>query len=91
VQLTISPAAKFVPCRTIFINPHDPTHHCTLGLIVERAGFPGVTVIVAEPDTLVYPVCAELAMQVADPEPEGIKTPEEVIVPPVAVHVTVGL
>ena len=45
-------------------------------------------VIVAEPDTFVYPACAEFAMQLPVPAPDGVKTPEEVIVPPVAVHVT---
>jgi len=50
-----------------------------------------VTVIVAEPETLEYPVCAELAVHVAVPAPDGVNTPEEVIVPPVAVQVTAEL
>lgn len=50
-----------------------------------------VTVIVAEPETLVYPACAEFAVHVAVPTPDGVKTPAEVIVPPVAVQVTAEL
>jgi hypothetical protein len=33
----------------------------------------------------------EVAVTVAVPTPEGVKTPDEVIVPPVAVHVTAEL
>ena len=51
----------------------------------------GVTVIVADPETFVYPDWAELAMQDAFPKPDGVNTPAEVIVPPVAVHVTAEL
>jgi len=49
------------------------------------------TVTVAEPETFVYPACAELAMQVAVPTPLGVRTPPVVIVPPVAVQVTAEL
>jgi len=47
-----------------------------------------VTVIAAEPDTVVNPACVEVAVQVPAPVPEGVKTPPWVIVPPVAVQVT---
>jgi hypothetical protein len=47
-----------------------------------------VTVIVAELDTLANPACAELAVQVAVPGPDGVSSPAEVIVPPVADQVT---
>lgn len=50
-----------------------------------------VTVIVADPETFVYPACAEFAVHVAVPVPDGVKTPAEVIVPPVAVQVTAEL
>ncbi len=50
-----------------------------------------VTVIVAVPETFVYPACAELAVHVAVPVPAGVNTPAEVIVPPVAVQVTAEL
>jgi len=40
---------------------------------------------------VVYPACVELAIQLAVPAPDGVKTPAEVIVPPVAVHVTAEL
>ena len=50
-----------------------------------------VTVIGAEPDTFVYPDCAELAMQDPVPVPDGVKTPAGVIVPPVADQVTAEL
>jgi hypothetical protein len=47
------------------------------------------TEIFAEPEMFVKPAAAELAVQVAVPAPDGVNTPAEVIVPPVAVHVTV--
>ena len=47
----------------------------------------GLTVMVAEPDTFVYPACVEFAMQLPVPTPDGVNTPEEVIVPPVALQV----
>jgi hypothetical protein len=50
-----------------------------------------VTAIFAKPVTLVYPVCAECAVQVAVPVPDGVNTPDEVMVPPVAVQVTAEL
>lgn len=50
-----------------------------------------VTVMFAEPDTLVNPACAERAVHVPVPAPEGVNTPPDVIVPPVAVHVTAEL
>jgi hypothetical protein len=50
-----------------------------------------VTVMFAEPYTLVKPACAELAMQVPVPVPVGVNTPPCVMVPPVAVHVTAVL
>jgi hypothetical protein len=46
------------------------------------------TVTVAEPETFVYPACAELAVQVAVPTPLGVSTPPAVIAPPVAVQLT---
>jgi hypothetical protein len=49
------------------------------------------TVIVAEPDTPVYPAWAELAIHFAFPTPDGVNTPADVIVPPVAVQVTAEL
>jgi hypothetical protein len=54
-------------------------------------GVAGFTVMFAEPETLVYPVWAEFAVQLAVPAPDGVKTPPDVIVPPVAVHVTAEL
>ena len=47
-----------------------------------------VTLIEAEPETLVYPVCVEVALHVPVPAPDGVNTPPGVMVPPVAVHVT---
>jgi hypothetical protein len=47
-----------------------------------------VTLIFADPNMFVYPVTAELALQVAVPAPDGVKSPPLLIVPPVAVHVT---
>jgi hypothetical protein len=52
-------------------------------------GVTAVTVIFAEPDIFVYPVAAEVAVQAAVPAPDGVKTPADEIVPPVAVQVTV--
>jgi hypothetical protein len=50
-----------------------------------------VTAIFAEPDMFVNPAAAELAAQVAVPAPEGVNTPLDVMVPPVAVQVTAEL
>lgn len=50
-----------------------------------------VTVMFADPEMFVEPCCVEVAVQVPAPEPEGVKTPPAVIVPPVAVHVTAEL
>lgn len=47
-----------------------------------------VTVMFAEPEIFVYPACAECAVQLPVPVPEGVNTPPAVIVPPVAVQVT---
>lgn len=55
------------------------------------AGGAAVTAIVAEPVTVVYPACAECAMQVAVPVRVGVNTPAEVMVPSVAVQVTAEL
>ena len=51
-------------------------------------GAPAATVILAEPETLVKPPCAEWAIQEPVPAPVGVKTPATVMVPPVAVQVT---
>lgn len=50
-----------------------------------------VTEIAAVPETFVYPACAEFAVHVAAPVPDGVNTPAAVIVPPVAVQVTAEL
>ena len=50
-----------------------------------------VTAMDADPETLVNPACVEVAMQVPVPVPEGVKTPDCVIVPPVAVQATLLL
>jgi hypothetical protein len=52
-------------------------------------GVAAVTAIFAEPEMLVKPTAAEVALQVAVPAPDGVNTPPDVIVPPVAVQVTV--
>jgi hypothetical protein len=43
-------------------------------------------VIVAEPDMFVDPVAVDVAMQVPVPAPNGVNTPDCVMVPPVAVQ-----
>ena len=52
-------------------------------------GVAAVTAIFAEPAMFVKPAAAELAVHVAVPAPDGVNTPADVIVPPVAVQVTV--
>jgi hypothetical protein len=47
------------------------------------------TLTALEPDLL--PSCTEVAVTVALPAPDGVKTPPELIVPPVAVQVTAWL
>ncbi len=44
--------------------------------------------IAAEPETFVYPLCVDVALQLPVPLPEGVNTPPGVMLPPVAVHVT---
>lgn len=63
----------------------------TVTPVTVTAGGVDVTVIFAEPETLVNPACAEWAVQVLVPTPVGVKTPPDVIVPPVAVQVTAVL
>ena len=60
-------------------------------LVTVTAGGVVVTAMLAEPDTFVNPDCAEWAVQVPVPVPEGVKTPPAVMVPPVAVQVTAVL
>ena len=55
------------------------------------AGGAAVTAMLVDPEMFVYPTAAELAVQVAVPAPDGVKTPPDVIVPPVAVQVTAEL
>jgi hypothetical protein len=50
-----------------------------------------VMLIFAVPERFVYPVTEEFALQVPVPAPEGVKRPEPVMVPPVAVQVTAEL
>ena len=50
-----------------------------------------VTMTFADPEMFVEPCCAEVAVQVPVPAAEGVKTPPDVMLPPVAVHVTAEL
>jgi hypothetical protein len=54
-------------------------------------GAAAVTAMFAEPEIFVNPVTAEVAVQVPVPAPDGVNTPLDVIVPPVAVHFTAEL
>ena len=63
----------------------------TVTPVTVTAGGVDVTAMLALPETLVNPDCAERAMQVPVPTPDGVKTPPEVMVPPVAVQVTAVL
>jgi hypothetical protein len=60
-------------------------------LVTVTVGGVAVTAIDAEPTTFVNPVCAEWAVQVPVPAPDGVNTPVGVMAPPVAVQVTAGL
>src|ERR1035441_6456687 len=57
--------------------------------VTEVIAMGAATVTALEPDLL--PSCTEVAVIVALPAPDGVKTPPEVIVPPVAVQVTAWL
>jgi hypothetical protein len=50
----------------------------------------GVVTVIGELPNLVVS-CVEVAVTIALPAPVGVKTPAEIIVPPVAVQVTVEL
>ena len=63
----------------------------TATLVTVMVGGVAVTAIDAEPATFVNPAWAEWAVQVPVPAPDGVKTPEGVMAPPVAVQVTAGL
>jgi hypothetical protein len=54
-------------------------------------GAAAATVTFADPEIFVYPAWAELAVQLPVPVPDGVNTPADVIVPPVAVQVTAEL
>jgi hypothetical protein len=45
-------------------------------------------VIVAEPEIFVDPAAVDVAMQLPVPTPDGVNTPDCVMVPPVAVQAT---
>ena len=85
----MTPDAKLV-FRPVIVTAIDWPAKPAAGLTLLIEGG-AVTVIGAEPETLVNPVWAELAVQLALPTPEGVKTPAVVIVPPVAVQVTAEL
>jgi hypothetical protein len=63
----------------------------TVTAVTVTAGDVAVTAMLAAPDMLVNPDCAEWAVQVPVPAPVGVKTPPDVMVPPVPVQVTAGL
>ena len=54
-------------------------------------GAGAVTLMAADPATFVEPDCVDVAIQVPVPAPDGVNTPPDVMVPPVAVHVTLLL
>jgi hypothetical protein len=85
--VTVAPERKFVP---VMVTAVPPPAAPVDGLMLTNVGGGGgaVTVATADPDTPVYPLCIEFAVMVAEPVPEGVNTPEEVIVPPVADQVT---
>jgi hypothetical protein len=57
-------------------------------LTPETAGGAVVTAMLAVPETLRKPNTDDVAVQAPLPEPEGVKTPLELMDPPVADHVT---
>ncbi len=59
--------------------------------VTVTGGAVAVTAMAAEPETVVYPAWVDVAMHLAVPVPEGVKTPSCVMTPPVAVHVTAVL
>jgi hypothetical protein len=63
----------------------------TATAVTVTAGGVDVTAMLAEPETLVNPDCAEWAVQLPVPAPDGVKTPPDVMAPPVAVQVTAVL
>ena len=80
-------AAQVAVCAVV-MEAGDGT---TVTPVTVTAGSVAVTAMLAEPETLVNPACAEWAVQVPVPTPDGVKTPPEVMVPPVAVQVTAVL
>ena len=56
----------------------------TVTPVTVKVGGTAVTATLAEPVTFVNPACAEWAVQVAVPVAVGVKTPPDVMVPPVA-------
>ena len=80
-------AAQVAVCAVV-MEAGDGT---TVTLVTVTAGGLAVTAMLALPEMLVNPACAECAVQVPVPTPDGVKTPPEVMVPPVAVQVTAVL
>jgi hypothetical protein len=58
---------------------------------VAGGGASAEIVIVAEPEMFVDPAAVDVAMQLPVPTPDGVNTPDCVMVPSVAVHVTAVL
>ena len=85
--MPVTVAAQVAVCAVVM----DAGVARTATLVTVTVGGVAVTAIDAEPDTFVYPACAEWAVQVPVPTPDGVNTPEGVIVPPVAVQVTAEL
>lgn len=67
----------------------DDGVHTRVTAVIEGGAV--VTVIFAAPEMFVYPTTAEVAVQLAVPDPEGVKTPPDVMVPPLAVQFTAEL
>jgi hypothetical protein len=80
-------AAQVVVCPVVM----DAGVATTATFVTVLTGAAAVTVIFAEPDVSEYPVWAELAVQVPVPTAVGVNTPPDVMVPPLAVHVTAEL
>jgi hypothetical protein len=100
--LRLPPAVGLIERFTVFVNAPVPltvgVQVAVCAVVMEEgvhtrltpvtAGGAVLTAILAVPEIFRKPNTDELAVQVALPEAEGVKTPLELMVPPVADHVT---
>jgi hypothetical protein len=81
-------ATHVAVCEVVMDSCIDTT---AIEVTVAGGGATAEIVTVAEPEMFVEPAAVDVAMHDPVPTPDGVNTPDCVMVPPVAVHVTAVL